>query len=77
MLPQGPYEIFEIQGSGAASPLNNVLVFTTTNVVTALGTDGFYIQTPEGLSDNNIDTSDGILVFTGGAPTVSVVIVGS
>ena len=45
---------------------------TEQNVVTAVGLDGFFIQTPAVRSDGDIDTSDGIFVFTGSAPTVAV-----
>jgi predicted extracellular nuclease len=72
ILPQGPYEIYEIQGAGDASPYTGQLVVTTANVVTAVGTDGFFVQTQDGLSDNNVDTSDGIFVYMGGTPTVNV-----
>jgi predicted extracellular nuclease len=72
VLPQGPFAIHEIQGSGAASPYNGVLVFTTSNVVTAVGPQGFAIQTPAGLEDATIDTSEGVYVFTGSAPTVAI-----
>ncbi|MFK8051396.1 MAG: hypothetical protein AB8F65_00370 [Woeseiaceae bacterium] len=65
-------EIFEIQGDGAASPFAGQVVRSLANVVTALGTDGFFMQTPTGRSDGNVDTSDGIYVFTGAAPTVFV-----
>ncbi len=65
-------EIYEIQGSGAASPLAGKLVSTDGDVVTALAPDGFFMQTPAALSDGDIDTSDGIFVFTGGAPSVAV-----
>ena len=65
-------EIFEIQGDGPASPLNGALVTTEDNIVTVVGTEGFFIQTPAARSDDNIDTSDGIYVFTGTAPAVSV-----
>ena len=40
--------------------------------MTALGTDGFFMQTPTARADGNVDTSDGIFVFTGGAPSVAV-----
>ena len=40
-------------------------------MVTALGTDGFFMQTPAP-GDGEVDTSDGIFVFEGGAPTVAV-----
>ncbi|MEN7344197.1 MAG: hypothetical protein AAAFM81_14700, partial [Pseudomonadota bacterium] len=65
-------EIYEIQGDGPATPFLSQTVRTTGNVVTALGTDGFFMQTPEGRSDGNPDTSDGIFVFTGAAPTVAI-----
>ena len=43
---------------------------STTGVVTALDSNGFYIQDPNG--DGNAATSDGIFVFTSVAPTVVV-----
>ncbi len=65
-------EIFEIQGNGLASPFNGRLAKTEGNVVTCLGTNGFFLQTPANRSDGDVDTSDGIFVFTGGAPGVAV-----
>jgi predicted extracellular nuclease len=65
-------EIYEIQGAGAASPLAGSLVSTDADVVTALAPDGFFMQTPTAGSDGDVDTSDGIFVFTGGAPGVAV-----
>jgi predicted extracellular nuclease len=47
-------------------------VITQDNVVTALAPNGFFMQTPTSRSDANIDTSDGIFVFTGGPPAVAV-----
>ncbi|MGB5295436.1 MAG: hypothetical protein WBP34_10835, partial [Thermoanaerobaculia bacterium] len=64
-------EIFEIQGDGLASPFNGQVVDTDDNVVTCLATDGFFMQTPTP-GDDDVNTSDGIFVFTGGAPTVAV-----
>ena len=72
VLPQGPFEIYEIQGAGGASPFAGQVVETLDNIVTALGPDGFFMQTPAGRSDGNVDTSDGIFVFTGSAPTVAI-----
>ena len=72
VIPQGPFEIYEIQGDGAASPFDGQVVETNDNVVTTLGTNGFFIQTPTARSDNNVNTSDGIFVFTGSAPAVAV-----
>lgn len=73
----GPKEIWEIQGSGAASPFVGQIVRTEDNVVTALAYDegapnGFFIQTPAARADASDQTSNGIFVFTGSAPTVSV-----
>ncbi len=72
--PPPPFtgEIFQIQGDGAASPHVGASVTTENNVVTAVGTDGFFMQTPAARSDNNRNTSDGIFVATAGTPTVSV-----
>jgi len=65
-------EIYEIQGSGVASLFDGQTIRTENNVVTAVGADQFAMQTPEARSDGDIDTSDGIMVFTGSAPTVAV-----
>ncbi len=65
-------EIFEIQGSGAASPYDGQAVETLDNVVTAVGPQGFFMQTPDARDDADPDTSNGIYVFTGAAPTVAV-----
>jgi len=66
----GPFEIFEIQSAGPASPYAGQAVITQNNVVTAVGPNGFFMQTPSDRSDGNVDTSDGIYVFTGSAPAV-------
>ena len=70
--PVGPFEIYQIQGAGDASPYADQTVITQGNIVTAVGTEGFAMQTPDSRSDGNVDTSDGIYVFTGSAPTVAV-----
>ena len=70
--PVGPFEIFEIQGSGSTSPFAGQSVITQGNVVTALSPSGFFMQTPSSRTDGDVDTSDGIFVFTGGAPGVAV-----
>ena len=64
-------EIFEVQGSGASSPDEGSIVFLPDNVVTALDTNGFFIQTPTERSDGDPATSDGIFVFTVTPPTVA------
>ncbi len=68
----GPFEIFEIQGADAASPFVGQRVLTQGNVVTALAANGFFAQTPTSRSDGDVDTSDGIFVFTDSAPTVTI-----
>ncbi|MEZ4701511.1 MAG: T9SS type A sorting domain-containing protein [Rhodothermales bacterium] len=68
----GTFEIYALQGAGLTSPYAGFRVATENNVVTALSTNGFFIQTPADRSDNDPATSDGLFVFTGSAPTVSV-----
>lgn len=71
-------EIAQIQGPGACSPfvpvcdssqpITGATVRTRSNIVTAIGASGFTMQTPTAREDNSSLTSDGIYVFTGGAP---------
>jgi hypothetical protein len=61
--------IFQIQGESHVSPLDGQRV-TTGGIVTAVTTNGFYLQDETG--DGNARTSDGIFVLTGSAPTVAV-----
>ncbi|MEO1466146.1 MAG: endonuclease, partial [Cyanobacteria bacterium J06633_1] len=61
--------IYDIQGAALTSPLEGQSI-STTGIVTALDSNGFYLQDPTG--DNNTATSDGIFVFTSSAPGVSV-----
>lgn len=65
-------EIYEIQGSGLASPYDGQTVSSNGNIVTAVGSAGFFMQTPDARDDVDDLTSNGIYVYTGGAPTVSV-----
>jgi hypothetical protein len=60
--------IMAIQGAGHTSPLVGARV-TTTGIVTAVDSNGFYMQDPAG--DGDTATSDGIFVFTGARPTVA------
>ena len=53
-------KIYEIQGSGAQSPLVGKLV-NATGVVTRINSNGFFIQ--DLIGDGNPATSDGIFVF--------------
>lgn len=54
--------IYQIQGSGAQSPLAGQVV-ATSGVVTRINNNGFFMQDLTG--DGNPATSDGIFVFTG------------
>lgn len=72
-------EIFEIQGSGLRSafapPAGNtpgLEVTTENNVVTAIASNGFFMQTPDARDDNDAMTSNGLFVFTGAAPSVQI-----
>ena len=70
VLPVTP--IREIQGAAHISPRNGAIV-KTQGIVTVLRPTsgaGFYIQDPS--PDSNVATSEGLFVFTGSAPTVSV-----
>lgn len=62
-----------IQGSGTASPLVGNVV-TTSGIVTAVRTNGFFLQTPDGGIDADVTTSEGIFVFTSSAPPASAAI---
>ncbi|MGF1479145.1 MAG: endonuclease/exonuclease/phosphatase family protein [Cyanophyceae cyanobacterium] len=61
--------IFEIQGAAQSSPLAGQSV-STIGIVTAVDTNGFYLQDPTG--DGDSATSDALFVFTSSAPGVSV-----
>jgi uncharacterized protein len=62
--------IRDIQGTAHLSPLNNQTVTAVPGIVTAVASNGFYLQDPT--SDNDDRTSEGIFVFTSAAPTVAV-----
>ena len=64
--------IAEIQGAGDASPLTDQTV-TTQGVVTALKSNGYFIQMPDS-GDGDPATSDAILVFTSTAPPPNAVV---
>ena len=64
-----PVAIHDIQGSGLATPFAGMLV-STTGIVTARKSNGFFLQTP--VVDADPNTSEGIFVFTSSAPTVAV-----
>ncbi|MBM2578099.1 hypothetical protein JQC91_17465 [Jannaschia sp. Os4] len=73
--------IMEIQGAGHVSGLVSDMPLdpttggsgprvTTGGIVTAVDSNGFYLQDAEG--DGDVATSDAIFVFTGAAPSVAV-----
>ncbi len=66
-----PLAIHTIQGVDGSSPLVGSEVTTPANVVTAVGPEGFFIQTPDGLDDDDPNTSEGLYVFTATPPSVS------
>ncbi|QBY01230.1 ExeM/NucH family extracellular endonuclease [Rhodophyticola sp. CCM32] len=63
--------VWEIQGSGNSSQFTGQQV-TVSAVVTYILGNGFFLQEEDADADGDLGTSDGIFVFTGGAPTVAV-----
>lgn len=63
-------KISTIQGASQTSPLVGQVVLAVPGIVTAVDSNGFYLQDPN--PDANIATSEGIFVFTGSRPTVVV-----
>ncbi len=68
-LPTTAIPIYEIQGAGIESPFFGQWV-DTYGIVTGITSNGYYLQDPVG--DGDIETSDGIYVYTQGRPKVSV-----
>ncbi len=62
-----------IQGAGSTSPFVGQTV-TTSGIVTATKSNGFFLQTPDANVDANPNTSEGIFVFTSSAPPASAAI---
>ena len=69
--PPAHKPIYELQGEGESSPFADTDV-STTGVVTARKTNGFFMQVPDIERDGDADTSDALYVFTGSAPAVAV-----
>ena len=59
--------IHDIQGHESMSPLANQLV-STEGIVTARRSNGFFIQDLEANYDVDVNTSEGVFVFTSGVP---------
>jgi len=70
---QKTLSIAEVQGTGNTSPHEREIV-TVTGVVTARTKTGFFIQTPDGKTDGNPATSEGIFVFTKNPPPAEIAI---
>jgi hypothetical protein len=75
----GVLRIRDIQATSHLSPLDNQTVTGIRGIVTGLrennsgsSINGFFMQEPDASIDADPATSEGILVFTGTAPTVSV-----
>ncbi|HEX5873188.1 MAG TPA: lamin tail domain-containing protein [Pyrinomonadaceae bacterium] len=64
-------KIHEIQGNGLVSPFNGQGVITS-GIVTGRKSNGFFIQEPDATVDADPNTSEGIFVFVGGLPAVTV-----
>ncbi|WP_310475379.1 choice-of-anchor I family protein [Sandarakinorhabdus sp.] len=63
--------IHTIQGAGHTSALVGQAV-TTKGIVTAVDSNGFFLQAADADADASIATSEAIFVFTSSAPTVAV-----
>ena len=66
----GGTRIHDIQGAAHISPLNGKAVTAVPGIVTAEDSTGFWMQDPT--PDTNVATSEGIFVYTAGAPTTAV-----
>lgn len=65
--------IAQIQGPGALSPFAGQVVVTE-GIVTARKNNGFFMQTADGQDDGDAATSEGIFVFTAGAPSAAATV---
>ena len=61
-------EFFETLPAGTSNVFGDMV--STSGIVTAVDSNGFYLQDPDG--DGDDATSDAIFVFTGSSPTVTV-----
>ncbi|MEO1410678.1 MAG: hypothetical protein AAFW73_12405 [Bacteroidota bacterium] len=72
LAAQTNVRISDIQGDGLASPFRGQLVRSDSNVVTATFNRGFFLQSIPSREDGDPGTSEGLLVFTSSAPSLSV-----
>jgi len=68
-----PVAIHDIQGTGRVSPKTGLTV-TTTGIVTARKSNGFFLQAPDAQADADPNTSEGIFVFTSSTPSASAAV---
>lgn len=66
----GPETIAEIQGRAHLSPFDGTDVSDIEGVVTAVSRNGFWFQSTQ--QDRDPRTSEGLFVYTGGAPDVEI-----
>ena len=71
--PPVPAKINEVQGNGAVSPFAGLGVITP-GIVTGRKSNGFFMQEPDASVDLDPNTSEGIFVFTGGAPPAAAAV---
>jgi hypothetical protein len=65
--------IHDIQGPGDTSPVVGRLV-STTGIITAVVSNGFFIQNPDNAVDADPNTSEGVFVFTSSRPAAPAVV---
>ncbi|HUS20061.1 MAG TPA: lamin tail domain-containing protein [Terriglobales bacterium] len=65
--PPPDVAIHDIQGTGSSSSYAGQRV-RTTGIVTARKSNGFFMQTPDGAADADVNTSEGVFVFTSSLP---------
>ena len=68
-----PLAIHDIQGPGNTSPYVGQLVITQ-GIVTGLKTNGFYLQAADSEVDADLNTSEGVFVFTSSAPPAAAAV---
>jgi hypothetical protein len=66
-------KIHDIQGSNATSPFAGQTVMTA-GIVTAIKSDGFFIQEPDATADADPNTSEAIFVFTASSLPTAVAV---
>ena len=70
VTPAMALRIHDVQGASHTSPVVSTSVSGIVGIVTALKSNGFFMQDP--MPDSNDDTSEALFVFTSSVPTVAV-----